>query len=182
MIESAACGVLLVDARGKIASANSLIVRWFGYEHGELLGSDVEILVPSRLCEAHRELRDRYMEHPEVRTMGAGRDLYAQRKDGTEFPVEVGLTPVPTPTGPIVMVMMVDISARKKAQELLQRTVDELAQSNRSLEQFTSGISTTSRTHPEPDVVHHTVEEDLGAGARRRLARTCASYPSLRNA
>ena len=111
--------VLLVDSAGVILLVNALIETYFGYARGELVGQPVELLLPHRFRIGHRQLRDGFAAAPEIRQMGAGRDLYGRRKDGSEFPVELGLNPINTSAGRLVMATVVDISARKQAAERL---------------------------------------------------------------
>ena len=111
--------MLLVDSAGVILLVNALIETYFGYARGELVGQPVELLLPHRFRIGHRQLRDGFAAAPEIRQMGAGRDLYGRRKDGSEFPVELGLNPINTSAGRLVMATVVDISARKQAAERL---------------------------------------------------------------
>ncbi len=94
LLESAPNGFVLVDERGTIKLVNASTERLFGYSREEILGRNVEVLVPEQQVGDHRKLRAAYQEKPEVRLMGLGRDLSGQRKDGSEFPVEIGLNPV----------------------------------------------------------------------------------------
>jgi PAS domain S-box-containing protein len=97
----------------------------FGYGRGELLGQPVEILVPARLRERHPELRRSFFTDPKSRPMGVGRDLYAVRRDGTEFPVEIGLNPIETDEGLMVLSSIVDISERKQREQVIQEALKE---------------------------------------------------------
>lgn len=116
-------GVVAADAGGRIALVNRQTERLFGYTRDDLLGQPIEILVPDRLRARHHMFRLGYMGHPTTRPMGAGRDLFGRRKDGSEFPVEIGLTALgvrPTEAGaPAIVATIVDISERKKAEEAL---------------------------------------------------------------
>lgn len=105
-------GFVLVDSRGRIVAANTELSAMFGYAEGELVGSDVDTLLPNSLRVSHEALRSGFFAHPERRAMGAGRVLYAKRADGHEFPVEIGLNPVSGPSGPLVLASVVDISER----------------------------------------------------------------------
>lgn len=75
----------------------------FGYTREEMVGQPIEMLIPERYRGHHTEYRAEYVAHPEIRAMGHGRELFGRRKDGSEFPVEVGLNPLQTPQGPLVM-------------------------------------------------------------------------------
>src|SRR6185436_19482145 len=94
VLETAPVGMLVVDASGNITWVNLQIERLFGYGRSELLGSQLERLIPSRVRSLHVEFRSAFMTEPRARPMGAGRDLYGLRKDGIEVPVEIGLSPV----------------------------------------------------------------------------------------
>jgi diguanylate cyclase (GGDEF)-like protein/PAS domain S-box-containing protein len=107
----------MVDARGRIALVNSQAVKMFGYHREELTGQSVEMLIPERFRGGHPEHRKEFSFSPRARPMGAGRDLYAMRKDGSEFPVEIGLNPIETEDGLLVMSAIVDITERKRAEE-----------------------------------------------------------------
>ena len=109
------------------------IEKKFGYLPEELMGKPVEILVPERFRSAHLGLRQEFARIPEVWPMGAGRDLYGRRKDGTEFPVEIGLNPINSKAGNLVMITVVDISARNAAAERLAATTTERDELRRRL-------------------------------------------------
>jgi two-component system, LuxR family, sensor kinase FixL len=101
---------------------NSHIEELFAYNREELLGKRIEILVPERFASQYPEHRARFLAAPTARAMGAGRELFGRRKDGSEFPVEIGLSPIQTAEGMLVLAAVVDISARKLAEaEAIQR-------------------------------------------------------------
>jgi PAS domain S-box-containing protein len=120
VIEAAPTGILMVGRDGKIVLVNSQAERLFGYEKEELLGQPVELLVPERARSGHATDRARYFTAPEVRPVGAGRDLFGRRQDGSEFPVEIGLSPVQTSEGMLVLASIIDLSERKRAEEALR--------------------------------------------------------------
>ena len=91
LLEAAPDGIIEAEPDGTIVLLNAAAERMFGYQREELLGQLIEILVPESLRQSHREHRDRYAEHPVTRPMGIGLDLFARRKDGTQFPVEISL-------------------------------------------------------------------------------------------
>src|SRR4029077_1652790 len=97
------------------------IDQLFGYERAELIGQPVEILVPQHLRSNHAGDRAEFIAHSESRAMGRGRDLYGVRKDGQEFPLEIGLSPIRTPNGMRVLASVVDISESKRIQEQMQK-------------------------------------------------------------
>jgi len=120
--ESSLSGVALVNKRGEIILVNSQVEKLFGYQRDELVGESVEILVPKRFAGQHPAYRAKFLATPTARAMGAGRELFARRKDGSEFPVEIGLNPIQTPDGFVVLTTIVDISARKAAEEETRRS------------------------------------------------------------
>ncbi len=120
--EASPSGIILVNDRGHIVLVNSQIEKLFGYQREELVGKLVDILVPERFASQHPAHRAEFVAAPTARAMGAGRELFARRKDGSEFPVEIGLSPIEAPEGILVLATVVDISARKIAEaEALQR-------------------------------------------------------------
>lgn len=133
LLESAPNGFVLVDEHGTIKLVNASAEKLFGYNRKELMGKDVEALVPERHIPEHQKLRISYLEKPEVRLMGLGRDLSGRRKDGSEFPVEIGLNPVGQEGRPAILATVVDISARKRAQEHQHLIIGELQHRTRNL-------------------------------------------------
>jgi PAS domain S-box-containing protein len=125
-VESSPSGLLMTDAAGAIVLVNREVERLFGYPREELLGKTVDMLVPERHRAAHGGFRGGFVADPRVHAMGAGRDLHGLRKDGAEIPVEIGLTPVTTDEGMFVLASIVDISARKRAEDERRRLEEEL--------------------------------------------------------
>lgn len=123
IIDSVPTAVVVVDKTGKIVLVNTQTERLFGYAREDLLGVQIDILVPNRFRESHPEHRAGFIHHPKARPMGAGRDLYALRKDGTQFPVEIGLNPITTEDGLFVVSAIADITERKRHTEELQEVV-----------------------------------------------------------
>ena len=116
VVEAAPNAMVMIDRAGNIAMINTQAERLFGYSPAELVGQPVEMLVPERFRSHHPELRRTFFADPRPRPMGAGRDLYGLKKDGSEFPVEIGLNPIETDEGPMVLSVIVDITARKSAE------------------------------------------------------------------
>ncbi len=130
-VESSPSGLLMVDAQGRIVLVNREIERLFGYPREELLGKPIETLVPMRFREKHAGHREGFLADPKVRAMGIGRDLYGVRKDGSEVPVEIGLTPVVTDEGIFILGSVVDITARKRAEADRQELEAQLRQAQK---------------------------------------------------
>jgi len=121
----------MADASGRIVLVNREIERLFGYSRAELLGQPIEMLVPMRVRGSHPASRASFHGDPRARSMGAGRDLYGVRKDGSEVPLEIGLTPVPTEDGLFVLGAVVDISTRKRHEEDQRALAEQLRQAQK---------------------------------------------------
>jgi len=114
--------MVMIDRAGKIVMVNTQAERVFGYLRAELVGQPVEMLVPERFRGRHPEMRNAFFADPRPRPMGAGRDLYGLNKDGSEFPVEIGLNPIETDEGTMVLSAIVDITARKATELALRES------------------------------------------------------------
>lgn len=119
-------GIVVVDDKGEILRINPSAEKLFGYEKKEVVGKKVEVLVPSRYLKSHTEHRQNYNHNPHARSMGLGLDLFGRKKDGTEFPIEISLSPYSTPEGKFIFAFIVDISLRKMAEERLKNYSSEL--------------------------------------------------------
>jgi formate hydrogenlyase transcriptional activator len=113
--------VVVADQQGRIAEANVHVEELFGYSREELLGRPVEMLVPERFRQAHGGYRAGYAVEPHTRTMGAGLELFGRRKDASEFPLDIMLSPVDTGDGKMVLAVVRDLSEKVRAQEALER-------------------------------------------------------------
>ena len=121
VVEATPDAMVLINAGGAIEMVNTQTEHVFGYERAELLGKSVEMLLPDRFKAHHPALRQSFFAEPESRPMGAGRELFGRRKDGSEFPVEIGLNPIETDEGPMVLSAIINITERQRATEELQR-------------------------------------------------------------
>jgi PAS domain S-box-containing protein len=117
-VEACPSGMVMTDSDGKIVMINTEVEQLFGYTRDELVGQSVDLLVPDRLRMKHMCSRLRFMSAPECRSMGGGRDLYGCRKNGSEFPIDVGLNPIHTGDQLMVLSVIVDISQRKRTERL----------------------------------------------------------------
>jgi PAS domain S-box-containing protein len=124
IVERSPSGMVMVDRDGIIVVANREVERLFGYSRDELLGQRVEVLLPQRFRAAHPAFRVDFHAEPQIRAMGVGRELFGLRKDGHEFPVEIGLNPVETDDGLFVLASVVDITERRRADARFRAAVE----------------------------------------------------------
>lgn len=111
-------GILVVDSEGRIQDANPMAVKLFGYSREELVGLGVDVLVPEGARAGHATRRREYARHPHARPMGIGMELSARRRDGSEFPVEISLSPYDTDGAPLVIATVRDVTQRKQLRDL----------------------------------------------------------------
>src|SRR5689334_10256228 len=121
-VESAPNGILIIDQSGTITLVNAYLEQLFGYAREELIGQSIDVLVPERLRDKFPNERENFFANPRVRWLGRRQDWDGLRKDGSEFPIEVGLNPIHTPRGNAVLVSVVDITERKRVEAELRRT------------------------------------------------------------
>jgi PAS domain S-box-containing protein len=122
VVEAAPNAMVMINQAGRIAMVNAEAERAFGYSRAELTGQPVEMLVPDRFRGHHPDLRKTFFAAPRPRPMGAGRDLYGLKKDGSEFPIEIGLNPIETEAGTMVLSAIADITPRKAAELALRES------------------------------------------------------------
>ena len=136
VFECAPDPILALDLSGKIIMANQQAAVVFGYSLDEMIGSPIELLVPTAIREQHVAVRDGFIKTPHARPMGAGLSLSARRKDGSEVPVDIMLSPIHTTEGDIILSIVRDITERRRAEDIMREQAKELKRSNEELEQF----------------------------------------------
>ncbi|MGH9856281.1 MAG: PAS domain-containing sensor histidine kinase, partial [Acidobacteriota bacterium] len=143
LLESVPDAIVLVNHTGRIVLANSNSEKLFGYTQQQLIGQLIEVLMPARFRQGHVAHRIRFTGEPKTRAMGAALELFGIRKDGTEFPVEVSLSPLQTEHGMMVISAIRDISERKQQEEMRSRSLQE---TNRVKSDFLAKMSHELRT------------------------------------
>jgi PAS domain S-box-containing protein len=148
LMESAPDAMVIAEKDGRIALVNAQTERLFGYHRAELVGQPVELLVPERFRARHPGHRQDYVQSPKFRAMGSGLELFGRRKDGSEFPVEISLSPLVTKQGTYVASAIRDVTDRKEAEERirtlnssLEERVRELEVLNKEMESFSYSVS-----------------------------------------
>ncbi len=176
-VEAAPNGMLLVDETGRMSLVNRAAEQLFGYDRGELDGERIEKLLPARFRAAHAGYHEAYVNAPAVREMGVGRDLFALRKDGTEVPVEIGLSPVSTSRGLMVLAVIVDISQRQRAAERERLLLREMHHRSSNLFAVIDVIVARTVTGDQPvDQARETLQARLRSLARAHQKLAQASW------
>ena len=141
LLESAPDAMIIIDDQGKIAIANAQSEEMFGYEREEMLGQSVEMLLPERLRDPHVDHREGFATEPRLRPMGFGQDLLARRKDGSEFPVEISLSPVRSSAGNFVSSVIRDVTDRKRMEDEIIAARQEAERANKANSAFLAAAS-----------------------------------------
>lgn len=175
VVEAAPNAMIMVDSSANMVLVNTQAETTFGYSREEMLGQPIELLIPGRFSAGHPAMHQGFFAHPSARAMGAGRELFGRRKDGTEVAVEVGLNPISTSKGRFVLASVIDITQRKRAEREAMEQRDELFHLSRvsSLGQLSGSLA-------------HELNQPLGIilsnaqAAQRMLTQESPDLPELR--
>ncbi len=140
LFQFASTAIMVVNQDGVVILANKHALRVFGYADDSIIGLKVEELIPSRFRENHRQYREKYTGHPQNRPMGTGIDLFARRRDGSEFPVEISLGHYQNEEGRFVIAFVIDITHRKEIEHAMRQQQIEMEKVNREIEQLNDDL------------------------------------------
>ena len=174
VVEASPNGIVLVNAQGHIVLVNTCVEKLFGYGREELIGQGIEVLVPERFRGEPPTHRAGFHAVLAARAVGVGLELFARRKDGTEFPVEIGSSPIQSPEGMLVLSVIVDISPRKQAEAEARRHREEIAHLSRvAIMGEMAGSLAHELNQPLTGIVNN------GSAGRRFIAKGRADLPKL---
>lgn len=193
-LDAAPDAMIIIDDSGVIRFANQQVSALFGYAHWQIVGRDVEMLMPERFRRRHLAHRDQYARNMRVRSMGQGLDLYGQRQDGTEFPVEISLSPIEDQDQMLVAAAIRDVSDRKRIEAELTVARDSADRANQGKSRFLATAShdlrqplqtlallngTLRRLVAEPDAVDAVAQQEQAIGAMSRLLNALLDISKL---
>jgi len=180
-LEAAPDAIVVVDSNGRIVMVNQLTEIMFGYTREELLNAEVEMLVPDDFRQAHVKSRKKYTHHPITRPMGAGRALTGRKKDGTEFPVEISLSPLNTEQGTLITSIIRDITDRRRVEQQIQASLREkealLKEIHHRVKNNLQVISSLLRLQSE--YIQDVAERELFAESQNRIRSMALVHEKL---